>query len=112
MVASGSLLDERAEVRPGFAALLYGGPFGVMPAIPSSLPPIFMAWAQDDNVALPLILRFYSALTAARHKPEVHIFRSGGHGFAMKPQGTSSDRWIDLLYYWLESQGLTRAAGR
>ena len=112
MVASGALLQQTVDARPNFAALLYGGPFGVMPPIPSRLPPIFMAWAQDDNVALPLIVRFHTALTAAGHKPEVHIFNKGGHGFAMKPQGTSSDHWIDALYYWLESQGLTRAAGK
>ena len=28
----------------------------------------------------------------------------------MKKQGTSSDHWIDELYYWLEAQGLTKAA--
>ena len=108
MVASGALLQQTVDARPNFAGLLYGGPFGVMPPIPSRLPPIFMAWAQDDNVALPLIVRFHSALAAAGHKPEVHIFRTGGHGFAIKPQGTSSDHWIDALYNWLAAQGLTR----
>jgi len=112
MVASGALLQQTVDARPNFAALLYGGPFGVMPPIPSRLPPIFMAWAQDDNVALPLIVRFHTALTAAGHKPEVHIYSAGGHGFGMKRQGTTSDRWIDSLYYWLESQGVTRAAAK
>ena len=108
MVASGALLQQTVDARPNFAALLYGGPFGVMPPIPSRLPPIFMTWAQDDNVALPLIVRFHTALTASGHKPEVHIFEKGGHGFALKPQGTSSDHWIDALYNWLDAQGLTR----
>jgi len=43
MVASAALLQENAAARPNFAALIYGGPFGVMPAIPAKLPPIFMA---------------------------------------------------------------------
>ena len=51
MVASGVLLQSDAA-RPNFVALIYGGPFGVMPSIPPKLPPIFMAWAQDDNLAL------------------------------------------------------------
>ncbi|HJX30145.1 MAG TPA: alpha/beta hydrolase [Thermoanaerobaculia bacterium] len=112
MVTSGSLLQEDAAARPSFAAMIYGGPFGVMPAIPAKLPPMFLAWAQDDAVALKPILRFHDALTSAGHKPEVHIFSSGGHGFGLRQQGTSSDHWIDSFYYWLEAQGLTRAAAR
>ena len=112
MVTSGSVLQQDAAARPNFAAMIYGGPFGVMPAIPAKLPPMFLAWAQDDAVVLNLIVRFHDALKAAGHKPEVHIFSAGGHGFALKKQGTSSDHWIDAFYYWLEAQGFTRRAGR
>jgi hypothetical protein len=59
--------------RPAFAALIYGGPFGVMPAIPLNLPPIFIAWAQDDEVAQQPVVKFYEALKVAGDKPEVHI---------------------------------------
>lgn len=87
--------------------MIYGGPFGTMAAIPAKLPPMFLAWAQDDAVALKPIVKFYDALTAAGHKPEVHIFSAGGHGFGMRKQGTSSDHWIDEFYDWLEAQKLT-----
>lgn len=110
MVASGALLQPDSAARPSFAAMIYGGPFGVMPAIPAKLPPLFLAWAQDDAVALGPVVRFYGALTSAGHKPETHIFGSGGHGFGMRRQGTSSDHWIDAFYYWLEAQGLTSRA--
>ena len=110
MVASGALLQQDAATRPNFAAMIYGGPFGVMPAIPPKLPPMFMAWAQDDNVALGPVVRFHDALKSAGHKPEVHIYSAGGHGFGMKKQGTTSDHWVDELWYWLESQHLTTAA--
>lgn len=112
MVASGSLLQKDAAARPNFAALIYGGPFGVMPAIPSTLPPIFLAWAQDDTVALAPVVKFYDALTSAGYKPEVHIFSAGGHGFGMRKQGTSSDHWNNAFYYWLEAQGFIKPAGR
>lgn len=108
MVTSGTLLQEDALARPNFAAMIYGGPFGAMPAIPAKLPPMFLAWAQDDAVALEPIVKFHAALTSAGHKPEVHIFSAGGHGFGMRKQGTSSDHWIDELYDWLEAQGLTK----
>lgn len=112
MVTSGSLLQKDAAARPNFAAMIYGGPFGVMPAIPAKLPPIFLAWAQDDTVALAPVVKFYEALTSAGHKPEVHIFSAGGQGFGMRNQGTSSDHWIDAFYSWLEAQGLTIRAGK
>ena len=108
MVTSGALLQTDAAARPNFAAMIYGGPFGVMPAIPSKLPPMFLAWAQDDNVALAPIIKFHEALKSAGHKPEVHVYSAGGHGFGMRKQGTTSDHWIDELYFWLEAQGLTK----
>ena len=108
MVAAGALLQADVAARPNFAALIYGAPFGVMPRIPSSLPPVFLAWAQDDPVALDPVRRFSDALSAAGCKPEVHIFSAGGHGFGMRTQGTSSDHWVDAFYFWLEARGLTR----
>ena len=110
MVASGALLQADSAARPSFAAMVYGGPFGAMPRIPPALPPIFMAWAQDDEVALAPVVRFYDALRAAGLKPEAHIFSAGGHGFGMQRQGTPSDRWIDAFYGWMEAGGFTRAA--
>lgn len=112
MVTSGALLQQDAEARPSFAAMIYGGPFGVMPAIPAKLPPMFLAWAQDDTQAREPVVKFYDALAAAGHKPEIHIFSAGGHGFGLRKQGTTSDHWIDELYFWLEAQGLTRRAGK
>ena len=110
MVAGGTLLQGDSAARPSFAAMIYGGPFGAMPPIPAKLPPMFLAWAQDDRVVPGLIVKFHEALTAAGHKPEVHIFSAGGHGFGMKKQGTSSDHWFDAFAYWLEAQGLTKPA--
>jgi acetyl esterase/lipase len=102
MVASAAALQPDVAARPDFAALIYGAPFGRMPAIPAKLPPMFMAWARDDAVALRPVARFRDALVAAGQKPEVHEYDKGGHGFGMKKQGTTSDRWIDDFWRWLE----------
>ena len=109
MVASAALLQSDSAARPSFVGLLYGGPFGKMPTVPAHLPPVFMAWAQDDPVALQTATRFHDALIAAGNKPEAHVFSSGGHGFGMHQQGKSSDHWIDEFYFWLESLGLSKA---
>ena len=96
------------DARPNYAAPIYGGPYIEVPPIPQGLPPIFLAVAQDDASAEPLVTRFYDALKAAGYKPELHVFSGGGHGFGMRKQGKSSDHWIDEFYFWLESLGLTR----
>ena len=108
MVASGVLLQQDPSSRPAFAAPIYGGPFGSVPAIPQNLPPIFLAWAQDDTTAGAACARFYAALTAAGSAPEVHIYRTGGHGFGMAKLGGTSDHWIDEFYYWLDTLGFTK----
>lgn len=108
MVASGVLVQPDSAARPNFAAPIYGAPFGAMPTIPAKLPPIFMAWAQDDGLVLEPIEKFYAALKGAGIKPEAHIYSAGGHGFGMKKQNTTSDHWIDECYYWLEAQGFTK----
>jgi acetyl esterase/lipase len=112
MVASATVLQRDSAARPSFAAMVYGAPFGAMPPIPRRLPPLFMAWARDDRVALDPVVRFAAALRAAGHHPDVHVYSSGGHGFGMRKQGTGSDRWIDDFYGWLQAQGLTRRAAR
>ena len=108
MVTSGAVLQPDSAARPNFAALIYGAPFGVMPAIPSHLPPLFLAWAQDDQIARDFAARFYDALLKTGQRPEAHIYSTGGHGFGLKQQGTSSDHWIDDFYNWLDAQGLIK----
>jgi len=97
-----------SDARPDYAAPIYGGPFREVPPIPKGLPPIFLAVAQDDAGAEPLVTRFYEALRGADYKPELHVFNAGGHGFGMRKQGKSSDYWIDEFYFWLKSLGLTQ----
>jgi acetyl esterase/lipase len=99
------------DARPNYAAPIYGAPISAVPPIPhQGLPPFFMAMAQDDTLAGPMIVALYEAVKAAGYKPEFHIFSSGGHGWGMRKQGKTSDHWIDEFYFWLEAQGLTRPA--
>jgi acetyl esterase/lipase len=108
MITDFTAIQPDARARPNYAAPIYGAPISHVPPIPQGLPPFFMAMAQDDTLAGTYIVAFYDALKAAGYKPEFHIFSSGGHGWGMRKQGTSSDHWIDEFYYWLEAQGLTR----
>lgn len=94
-----------------FAAPIYGAPIGEMPVIPAKIPPLFLAYASDDALLAPFIQSFYKALTDAKHHPELHIYRDGGHGFGIRKQGKSSDQWIEDFYNWLDSLGMTRRRG-
>jgi len=113
MVVSGAVLQPDAALRPSFAAMIYGAPFGVMPKIPSALPPLFLSWASDDPVALAPVLRFHDTLAKAGIKTDTHVYATGGHGFGIEKQGKASDAWSDAYYAWLQSVGATkRAAAR
>lgn len=107
-LATSALLSEDAAARPDFAGVLYGGPFGGPASVPQQLPPVFLAWAQDDPIGENTTAKLFAALKAAGHRPETHAFAAGGHGFGMKQQGLSSDHWIDEFYGWLQSRGLAR----
>jgi acetyl esterase/lipase len=106
------VLQNDAAARPNFAGFIYGGPLASMPQIPHALPPIFMAWAEDDPQVLPQVNAFYNALRAAGSKPEVHIYSAGGHGFGLKQQRTTSDRWFDDFYAWMQFEGFAPAFKR
>jgi acetyl esterase/lipase len=107
VIVSGAMLADNAADRPNFAAPIYGAPFGAMPNIPAGTPPAFIAVAEDDPIAAVPVLKFFDALRAAKLTPELHVFRSGQHGFSMQPRNGTSDHWIEELYWWMESYGLT-----
>jgi acetyl esterase/lipase len=108
VVTSGAMLTENSAERPNFVGLIYGAPFGAAPKIPENSPPAFLAVAQDDPLAAAPVLKFFDALRDAKANPELHVYRSGAHGFAMMPRNGTSDHWIDELYWWMESRGLTK----
>jgi acetyl esterase/lipase len=108
-VAASTALQPAREDRPDFAAVIYGAPAGDAP-VPGGAPPLFLALAADDDMAvrtsLPLFTRWREAGTPA----ELHAFARGGHGFGMRAQGLPCDRWIDRFGEWLSAQGLLPGA--
>jgi acetyl esterase/lipase len=108
VLTSGVMLAENVADRPNFAAPIYGAPFGPMPGIPANTPPAFLAVAGDDPLAAAPVIKFFDALRAAKAQPELHVFRSGHHGFSMSERNGTSDHWIDELYWWMGSYGLTK----
>lgn len=121
MISAAVLTQGRVSDRPDFAGLFYGAPFASMPAIPAKLPsseplsyrplpPVFMAWAQDDAMAAPAMRRFFRLLVAEGYQPEAHIYDAGGHGFAESRPRTSSRHWLQEFYWWLQARGFIKPA--
>lgn len=97
-----------AAMRHNFLALFY-------PAVPSAAPmpepmPVFIAQADDDPLVQPEgLMSYYTALKAAKHPVEMHIYNAGGHGFGMRSTGKTSASWPLNFEDWLAERGL---AGR
>lgn len=67
-------------------------------------PPMFLAQADDDEVADPANSRILeAACQRAGVKVELHRFSSGGHGFAMGRPGTPTEAWPGMCRNWLSA---------
>jgi acetyl esterase/lipase len=105
----GTMLAANPAQRPNYVGIMYGGPLGgPVPAIPANTPAAFLAVAEDDPLAGASEIKLFDALREAKATPELHVFRSGQHGFSMVLRKGTSDHWIDELYWWMSSYGLTK----
>ncbi len=70
-------------------------------------PSTFLAHATDDPIApVENSLLMFSALRKAHVPVEMHVFRSGGHGFNLGQPGTEDHAWPRLFATWA---GFTKA---
>jgi acetyl esterase/lipase len=89
------------KTRPDFLVLVY-------PAIPQTLditsttPRTFLVHAADDHLdAGDNSVRFFLALRKAGVPAELHVYASGGHGFAMRKTARPVAAWPESLAAWL-----------
>lgn len=78
------------------------------------VPEVFLLAADDDEAVSPLnAMRFYSALHTAGVKTELHIFRDGGHGFALAREPELPARcWPELFKEWMVRIGMMAPEGQ
>jgi acetyl esterase/lipase len=67
-------------------------------------PPLFMAIAVDDPLFKQGGLNMIDQWLKESSQTEFHLYSGGKHGFGMRPQGTTSDNWIDHYLSWLAKQ--------
>jgi acetyl esterase/lipase len=71
----------------------------------ASTPPSFIFHSQDDSgVPVAHSIRFYEALTSAGVPAEMHLYPTGGHGYALSvnKEGTQKG-WMDSCIKWIRS---------
>jgi acetyl esterase/lipase len=74
--------------------------------VSSQTPPAFMVHAGDDKSVKPSnSIAYYQALLKNGVSAELHLYQNGGHGFGMNNK-TTTDRWMDRLRNWLQSNKL------
>lgn len=103
-----STLQGEIAKRPNFAASIYGGLWQELNN-PGPLPPLFIAVAEDDDIAVESSLQLYSGWHRAKSPVEMHIYAKGGHGFAFRNINPAAEGWIERLYEWMQVQGLIKA---
>ena len=102
-VTVGVALEHDAQSRPHFAAAIYGALREEI-IVPADAPALFIALANDHEIAVEPSVALYRAWRAAGQPVELHIYSQGGHGFGMRKQSLPADHWIDRFGEWLQLQ--------
>ena len=107
---------DKESCRPDFAIALYPGHLAVREKnfvlnpeirVTGRTPPTFLLHAEDDPVdPVENSLVYYSALRKAGVRAEMHVYASGGHGFALRPTGSPITHWPPLVEAWLTTVGI------
>ena len=90
------------ETRPDFAAIIYGA--GEIKDVPTPAPPLFLAVAADDSLAVSRTLDLFTAYRKSNGLAELHVFQMGAHGFVNK--GGGADHFMERVEEWLGTNKL------
>lgn len=99
--------------RPNFAMLIYPG--GLVEKGKTALrkhvrvtkqaPPMFFAHAFDDRVTVLNSLALATELKKAGVSAELHLYRSGGHGYGLRPTDEPVTHWPKPAETWMRNSG-------
>ena len=92
--------------KPAFIGYIYG-PLAPVVA-PADAPPLFIAFAADDNLVASGGYGIVDSWKAAKRPVEFHMFERGGHGFGMYPKETTSTGWFEAYVRWLRMHGMVK----
>lgn len=106
---------DKVSCRPDFAIMLYSGYFKVNDALSPTIrvvagtPPLFLVHATDDPVSeVDHSVTMYLAMKRAGVPAEIHIYATGGHGFAVRKVDHPCSAWTQSCVDWLRKQGFLK----
>ena len=71
--------------------------------VTAKTPPAFLIHCGDDKVvSVRNSIAYYESLLRNGVKAELHIYPTGGHGFALN-NSTVTDQWLDRCFNWMTS---------
>lgn len=78
--------------------------------VSEATPPTFLVHAEDDTgVPIENSMNYYLALKKHNIPSELHIYPTGGHGFALRTAGKGSvANWPQAMEGWLKSRNLMK----
>jgi acetyl esterase/lipase len=77
--------------------------------VSAETPPLFFVHASDDAVSkVDNSVVMYLALKRAGVPAELHVYASGGHGFAVRQSDEPCSTWTRSCADWLRKQGVLR----
>lgn len=101
-------VSEQPAARPAFIGYIYGPQNAI--AVPDKAPPLFDALAWDDQLFRTNGFALAEAWKKSGMAIELHTYQSGGHGFGMGLQGTTTTSVLPQFELWLRSNGFLGGA--
>jgi acetyl esterase/lipase len=105
---------DKVSCRPDFAVMLYSGYLKPKDKdelapdlhISAQTPPIILVHASDDTISsADHSIIMYLTLRRAGVSTELHIYATGGHGFAVRKTNQPCSAWTERCTDWLRNQG-------
>jgi acetyl esterase/lipase len=99
---------DRVDCRPDFQVMIYPGPLGVPPQVPTNAPPAFFLVANDDRGHVEPVVSLLTKYREAGRPFEVHIYERGGHGFNLgnRSRLATIKSWSQRLTDWLADNNI------
>lgn len=106
-IAASAAFNYTPENKPDFAVPVYAFfPKEMQGKVAADAPPMFIAVAANDPLNLQShSVDLFTTWNKEKKDVELHIFSQGSHGFGMRVQHTTSDKWIERLADWMLVKG-------
>jgi endo-1,4-beta-xylanase len=99
---------ERVSSRPDWHVNVYPGFRPGLITVPENAPPSFLVCSDDDRSHITTTVNLYLDLFKQKIPSEMHIYASGGHGFALRPFDGPVNTWEERLLEWMADRKLMK----